>query len=252
MADRDGPNPLAPFVRQRLRLLETLLAAALRERDEHQHELRSALLAVEAAGRALASRLGQLGDLADAELASAVQGEAARMQRLVSGTPQETAEDCGVLDALVSVVVAHRATGQHISLDVPRDVHVVARPHVLAEVVANLLVNSARHAPGAGVSITAVDDLRPEFVRLVVADDGPGFPPDALVRATERGWRGADGSVPGSGLGLYLSSQLVQREGGALTLLRPRPGATGAVVALDLRDAHAVAPHPLDGLADAS
>lgn len=252
LARGDGPGRVAPFARQEESLLRALLATALRERDEHEHELRSALLAVEAAGRILAARLTQLGEAADAELAIAVEDEAARMQRLVSGAHDETVGACGVLDALRSLVVAHRATGLRIAVDLPPELRVVVRPHVLAEVVGNLLANSARHAPGARVSITAVEHLGPGFVRLLVADDGPGFPPDALARGTERGWRGAGTATPGSGLGLYLAARLVEREGGALTLLRPRPGATGAVVAVDLRAAGAAGSYHLEGLADAS
>ena len=232
--------------------LEALLAAMLDERAEQEHELASALLAVEAAGHVLADRLGRRADPEDAELAVAVESEASRLRHLVSGPPDEPGDTFSVLHALRPVVAAHRAAGQRIALGVSPAVLVVGRPHALVAVVGHLLTNAARHAPGALVTLGTDPARLPGTVRLLVTDDGPGFPAAAFTHAAERGWRGAATRAPGSGLGLFVSSRLMEREGGSLTLLRPAPGTTGATVALDLREGRADTLSPRDLLADVS
>lgn len=70
-------------------------------------------------------------------------------------------------------------------------------------------------------------------VRIEIADDGPGFTPDALEHATERFWRGDD-SHPrgGSGLGLAIARTIVEANLGSLRLANAADG--GAVVSIEL------------------
>jgi signal transduction histidine kinase len=225
----------------------------VRVEHERNHEIRSGLLAVEGAGKLLSQRLDGGGDGAAASLADAVQREVSRLQRIAAPIEDDPPTSYGLLDVLEPLVVAHRATGQRIRLDVPPDLDAEGRPHVLAEVMSNLLVNSARHAPDARVTITGSPGSRPGFTRVVVADDGPGFPAGGLVHALERGWRGFGSSALGSGLGLYLSSHLMELEGGALKLQPPALGTHGAVVALEVRAGRGPSVQAaLDVLADAS
>ncbi len=49
----------------------------------------------------------------------------------------------------------------------------------LFRAVRELLLNSAKHAGGSAVHIT-MQYGRPDKVRIMVADDGPGFDPDSL------------------------------------------------------------------------
>src|SRR6267142_5267399 len=49
----------------------------------------------------------------------------------------------------------------------------------LFRAVRELLLNSAKHAGGSAVQIT-MQHLRPDKVRIIVADDGPGFDPNSL------------------------------------------------------------------------
>jgi signal transduction histidine kinase len=241
----------------RLRLRHAVAKGEEMARLQHErnHEIRSALLAVEGAGTMLTRRYADLGYDADAQLARSVQLEAGRLQRLLAATVDDPPAAFDIAGVLEPLVAAHRATGQRVTLDVPASARAVGRPHVLAEVVSNLLVNAARHAPGAVVAITAPMVAPRGMVRLVVADDGPGFADGGLAHATERGWRAEGTTAPGSGLGLFLTAQLMAQEGGALTLLPPAPGTSGAVVALDLAAATAAPSDEagtVDDVADAS
>ena len=123
---------------------------------------------------------------------------------------------------------------RHWRLDLPAEpVEVTGDPTRLRQVVTNLLTNAGRHTPeGTTVTLTA----RPG--RLVVHDDGPGFPADLLrptpATAFERFVRG-DGArtrvAGGTGLGLALVAAIVAAHGGTVSLAS-RPGDTSIEVTL--------------------
>ncbi|MFE2757376.1 sensor histidine kinase [Actinosynnema sp. NPDC059335] len=94
----------------------------------------------------------------------------------------------------------------------------------LDRVVNNLLDNAERHAGGAvRVAVLARDGR----ARLEVDDAGPGVPPelrDRIFHRFDRGTRaGSRGADTGSGLGLALVAQHVQRHGGSVWV-EDRPG----------------------------
>ncbi|MFD0204139.1 MULTISPECIES: sensor histidine kinase [Saccharothrix] len=94
----------------------------------------------------------------------------------------------------------------------------------LDRVVNNLLDNAERHAGGA-VRVAVL--TRDGHARLEVDDAGPGVPPDLRDRIFNRFDRGARagsrGTDTGSGLGLALVTQHVQRHGGS-AWVEDRPG----------------------------
>jgi two-component system OmpR family sensor kinase len=92
-------------------------------------------------------------------------------------------------------------------------------PDRIGQVLGNLLGNTLMHTPaGTAVDVSLVRDG--DRARLVVADDGPGLPPDQVVRLFERFYR-ADPSRSrargGSGLGLAIVEAVVHASGGAVT-----------------------------------
>ncbi|TQM84452.1 signal transduction histidine kinase [Saccharothrix saharensis] len=94
----------------------------------------------------------------------------------------------------------------------------------LDRVVDNLLDNAERHAGGAVRVAVLTRDGR---ARLEVDDAGPGVPPglrDRIFHRFDRGTRaGSRGTDTGSGLGLALVAQHVQRHGGSVWV-EERPG----------------------------
>jgi len=78
---------------------------------------------------------------------------------------------------------------------------------------ANLLANAAQ-AGARRVEIRGAS--RGDCVGIIVADDGPGIPGDLRDRLFEPF---ATGRSTGTGLGLAVSRQLVERHGGSLTLV---------------------------------
>jgi signal transduction histidine kinase len=94
-----------------------------------------------------------------------------------------------------------------------------------------VLHNAATHGGGGQIDVRVVAD--PPWVRIDVADDGPGFADEALAHATERFWRADSArSRGGTGLGLSIARILIEAHGGEV-LLSNRP-VRGAVVSLVL------------------
>jgi two-component system sensor histidine kinase KdpD len=91
------------------------------------------------------------------------------------------------------------------------------------QVFSNLLENVAKHTPpGTRVSITG--NAEEEVIRVVVDDDGPGFPPGDPERLFAKFHRGRDESDRGgAGLGLSICRAIVNAHGGTIQALR-RPG----------------------------
>ena len=92
-------------------------------------------------------------------------------------------------------------------------------PDALGILCRNLVDNALRHgSEAAPVEVTLRADGE-----LVVANEGPIVPPEALARLTGRFER-ADGNADGSGLGLAIVAAIADRIGSQLVLRSPRPG----------------------------
>jgi len=87
-------------------------------------------------------------------------------------------------------------------------------PTRLRQVLANLLSNAVRHTPSGGRVAVEVGMVE-AGVRFVVADSGPGFPPDSLDTLFDRFTRSADSR--GSGLGLSIARDLIVAHGGSIS-----------------------------------
>ncbi|ONI83601.1 two-component sensor histidine kinase [Saccharothrix sp. ALI-22-I] len=125
------------------------------------------------------------------------------------------------LAPLLEEVVAEAsvaARGVRFTIDVsPPDATVHADEARLAQVVANLLDNAARHGPAGGeVRISA--SVNANLV-LEVADDGPGIAPQDRVRVFERFTRGERAAGGGTGLGLNIARWVVDLHGGTIAVV---------------------------------
>ena len=204
-------------------MLARIEATILHERsfiDDASHELRTPL----------ATLRGELelalGDLRDPEavaagLRSALE-ETDRLARLSENLLTLARADAGQLpvgSATTDLLEAARAAVARVA---PRDeveVTVAGGAAIvrgdadrLERIVANLVTNAVTHAR----RLVRVDvSATPDGGKLVVADDGPGFPPELLPVVFERFSR-ADGARRrgGTGLGLAIVTSLVTTLGG--------------------------------------
>jgi two-component system phosphate regulon sensor histidine kinase PhoR len=107
-----------------------------------------------------------------------------------------------------------------IELDVPEGVLADCDPERLRQVLANLLDNAIKYSPGGGeVRLRLRQEER--AVQIEVADEGLGIAPAAQERVFEKFYR-ADpdmlAGVGGSGLGLYISRELIARMDGTISV----------------------------------
>ena len=113
--------------------------------------------------------------------------------------------------------VAHRARDR-VLRHTPTPVAAVRGNHVevlgdelwLEQLIANLVSNAVRAADTVEVRVERVDD----HAVIVVADDGPGFPPALLPVAFDRFARSP--AREGAGLGLAIVAALAQAHGGTV------------------------------------
>ena len=150
--------------------------------------------------------------------------EVERLQRMAAAPAAEppsgdTAERLDLDAIMADLVLARRLAGQVVHWQ-PSGHHIVARRDDLVEVLNILLVNAARHAKGASVTISAAEG--PGGLRISVSDDGPGVSPAMRRSIFERGSRHRDS--PGQGLGLAIARELMHELGGRLSLADPSEG----------------------------
>ena len=102
----------------------------------------------------------------------------------------------------------------------------------LQRVVANLLANAINHSPRGGRVAVALEPGS-AYHTLKVMDHGAGVKADELLHLFERFYQGqSDRQAKGSGLGLYLSRQIVEAHGGTIWAENRHP--TGAMFAFRL------------------
>jgi len=85
----------------------------------------------------------------------------------------------------------------------------------ISQVLSNLLGNAIKFTPKDGTISLAARCVRGELV-VSVKDSGCGIAPDALKRVFERFWQVPGGARVGSGLGLYISQQIIEAHGGRI------------------------------------
>ncbi|MGH9293172.1 MAG: sensor histidine kinase [Acidimicrobiales bacterium] len=184
-----------------------------------RHDVKSVLSAVDGTLLALSRQRRHLSAEQSGQLISAVRDQIRWLQSLYAGGDSTQSFD---LSELLSAIVSVRAAGwRTLRCEVEPDLEVHGRPDRLAIVIHNLLANTATHAPGASVEVTArrlVEGSGAEIVEVTVADDGPGIPEADIESALERGWRSSATRSQDHGLGLYQCRRLVEQEAGVLTL----------------------------------
>ncbi len=110
------------------------------------------------------------------------------------------------------------AQAHDLHLEIPDHFTIWADRHYVRQVLRNLLANAFKYCPKqTAVVISATLHEPTTQVCISVKDAGPGIPPDELpllFGKFVRLKRDLAGTVPGSGLGLYVSKQFVEAMGG--------------------------------------
>ena len=204
------------------------------------HELRTPLTAVYGSIRTLLDREPELEESTRRRLMRMIEQESEHLTQIVDqllvaaqldrGRLRLEERECDVAQLCASVVEGAEARKpDSISLRLvvpPRTPPVMCDPPRLRQVIVNLVENAIKYSPGGGkIEVRVVDG--PDRVRIDVQDEGLGIPPSEQARIFEKFYR-LDAEmargVGGSGLGLYISREIVEQMGGVLSV-RSRRGA---------------------------
>lgn len=109
---------------------------------------------------------------------------------------------------------------------------VIGHAWLLREALSNLIDNALRYA-GRGAVVTVDVQREGDEAVLSVTDDGPGIAPEDLPRVFERFVRATD-QGNGCGLGLPIVKEIVERQGGRVTLAPVTPHGLCARIHLPL------------------
>ena len=195
------------------------------------HELRTPVAAVYGAAQTL--RRENLPPETVAQLFDMITAESERLTGLVdqilltsqidAGTlasGQEAVDPLAVAEAVLqnANVIAGRPV---VVLEAPKQVAPVhADKERVAQVLSNLVENAVKYGTPNEASQVHVRIVEaPHALRLEVTDEGPGVPESEQDRIFEKFYRldpDMKGGVRGTGLGLYISRELVERMGGRI------------------------------------
>lgn len=203
------------------------------------HELRTPLTAVYGSVRTLIEREHELADDTRRRLLRVIEQESDHLAQIVDqllvtaqidrGGLRLVERECDVREICASVVEAAEArkpdTIELALVAAARVIPIRCDPPRLRQVLVNLVENAIKYSPEGGRVQVRIADT-PDRLRIEVHDEGLGIPPSEQGRIFEKFYRlDADMTrgVGGSGLGLYISREIVEQMGGLLSV-RSRRG----------------------------
>jgi len=147
------------------------------------------------------------------------------VSRLESGHVQTKLDWCDVADLIQTTLrtLKKELAGRNVTVEVNGKLPFARLDFALMQqALSNLLLNAVQHTP-TGVPITLKASYEDRELVLVVADGGPGLPPDLLPRIFDKFIRAPNAPAGGSGLGLAIVKGFVEANGGHVTA-ENRPG----------------------------
>jgi PAS domain S-box-containing protein len=196
------------------------------------HELRTPLAAIYGAALTLRREDVPLGEPQRSGLLEVIASESDRLARIVndilwasrleSGTMQTTIQKCDGVEIARSVVDTARhyiPPNIQLTIKAPKNAPLVAAdPDKARQVLTNLVDNAVKYSPDGGKVTVEITVAGPQL-RYAVRDQGLGVPPAEHRRIFEKFYRldpNLTRGVGGTGLGLYISRELLERMGGRI------------------------------------
>ncbi|HUN72864.1 MAG TPA: sensor histidine kinase KdpD [Steroidobacteraceae bacterium] len=207
---------------ERESLRNTLLASI-------SHDLRTPLAVMAGAASTLAERGATLAENSKAELARSIEIKAREMSDLVSNVLDlmrfqsgqvVLRRDWQPLEDLAGAALERlkeQLRDHPVELRLPADLPpVYVDAGLVVQLFGNLFDNIAKYTPpGTRSWMTATHDG--DSVRVVVEDEGPGFPAGDPAKLFDKFQRGSEeGAVVGAGLGLTICRAIVRAHGGEI------------------------------------
>jgi signal transduction histidine kinase len=218
----DGfPTEVRPLVDEVNALLderETNIQRARQRASDLAHGLKTPLAAL----HGIAQRVRDRGNTPDGDLIDDLAFEMSKRidyqmrlsaLRLRTGDYTESASiNAAILRTITVLKKTGRGEGLHWVAEMAGDWTVDIHRQDLIELVGVVLENAAKWASSR---VTVHTTASAHAVTLHVADDGPGIPPEQVAQLGERGRR-FDETVPGSGHGLAIASEILAINNGRM------------------------------------
>ena len=196
------------------------------------HELRTPLAAVYGAAQTLRRHDFALDEAGRDRFVSLIVDESERLNRIVNEILLANQLDAGRLDLLeepfdpgdlvervVDAAREHRPPGIRLAIEVANEIPAVAADRDrVRQVLVNLVENAIKYSPDGGVVEVGVQETEGS-VCFHVRDEGLGIPADEQARIFEKFYRldpEMTRGIGGTGLGLYICSELLERMDGRI------------------------------------
>ncbi|MFJ4345412.1 sensor histidine kinase [Pseudomonas sp. NPDC089401] len=232
--DESGPVEVA-YAAVAFNTLQTRIAAHVKERMQLlaaiSHDLQTPITRMKLRAELMDDSVEKDKLWSDlSEMQHLVQEGVAYARSMDSST--ETSRRIDVRAFLQSLVFDYLDTGKQVSLDMPRDAVLDARPHALRRLLVNLVDNALKYASDVEIAVH-----RPAAGSLAIAilDRGPGIPEALLADVLKPFYRlesSRNRDTGGTGLGLAISQQLALSLQGSLVLYNREGGGLCAQLTL--------------------
>ncbi len=213
------------------RKLNTEMELVLRQRNfiaTVTHELKTPIAALQVWTETLFTR--ELSEEKKARVHDLMEKDLARLTELVSNLLEAARADAGSLELRLEPLdlqpwlqgiceaMEHRLSpgALGLSIELGKDIWAMADPKALGTVMENLLSNAYKYAGEPRQTTVTLDGDRDD-VFIVVSDRGNGISSKEMPRIFQPFYRVGNEltrQVPGSGLGLFLSKEIMLRHGG--------------------------------------
>jgi two-component system sensor histidine kinase KdpD len=227
---------------ERESLRNTLLASI-------SHDLRTPLAVMAGAGSTLAERGATLDEATRIALARSIETKALEMSELVSNVLDlmrfqsgqvALRRDWQSVEDLAGAALhrlGERLDDHPVDLTMAPDLPpIYVDAGLIVQLFSNLLDNTAKYTP-PGTHTTIGAGSEGEYIRVVIEDRGPGFPPGDPALLFEKFQRGnEEGIVAGAGLGLAICRAIARAHGGEIEARRREGGGARFDITLPARE----------------
>lgn len=194
------------------------------------HELKTPVTSIKAYTQVLEKMLQRKGDTKEAEMISRMDGQINRLTSLIGDLLDVTKISSGKLQfndrefeflPMVKELIEdlQGTTDKHtLQQDYGANGVVFGDKERIGQVISNLVTNAIKYSPHAD-QIKIHTSLKDGEIILCVTDFGIGISSDNLDKVFEQFYRVSGNmqhTFPGLGLGLYISSEIIKREGGRI------------------------------------
>lgn len=195
------------------------------------HELKTPVTSLKAYVQILINRLEYLNDRASLEFVKKMRDQVNRINTLVSDLLDVTKIESGQLiltrdyfyiDSMVEEVIkeiqSFTFNSHNLIFSKRCGIKVKGDRFRLSQVLINLLTNAIKNSPPNSKIIISCEKKK-ENITVSIRDFGVGIPEKDLKRIFERFFQVRDGKtkrISGTGLGLYIASQIIKRHGGEM------------------------------------